>query len=81
MAFAWYNLGNMQLQQKEFQKAIDSYSEAIKFEPRLAEAYYNRALTLLFLGENGLACNDLSQAGQLGVTDAYAVIRKYCTKN
>ncbi len=81
MAFAWYNLGNMQLQQKEFQKAIDSYSEAIKYEPHLAEAYYNRALTLLFVGENELACNDLSQAGQLGLTEAYAVIRKYCTKN
>lgn len=81
MAFAWYNMGNMQLQQKDFQKAIDSYSEAIKYEPRLAEAYYNRALTLLFVGENGLACNDLSRAGELGVTEAYAVIRKYCTKN
>ncbi|MDY0077399.1 MAG: tetratricopeptide repeat protein [Bacteroidales bacterium] len=77
-AFAWYNLGNIHLHTQDFHPAIDAYSEAIKYEPALAEAYYNRALTLLFLGENELACSDLSRAGELGLSEAYAVIKRYC---
>lgn len=76
--FGWYNLGNIYLQNKEFHPAIDAFSEAIRYEPNLAEAYYNRALTLLFLGEEQLACNDLSKAGELGLAEAYAVIKRYC---
>ena len=75
--FVWYNLGNVYLQMQEFQKAIDSYSAAIKYEKNLAEAYYNRGLTLLFLGEKELANNDLSKAGELGITEAYAVIKRF----
>jgi tetratricopeptide (TPR) repeat protein len=77
-AFGWYNLGNIHLQNRDFHPAIDAYSEAIRYEPNLAEAYYNRALTLLYLGEQELACNDLSKAGELGLAEAYAVIKRYC---
>ena len=78
--FLWYNIGNIHLQMQEFNKAIDDYSKAIKYEPNLAEAYYNRALTLLFLGENKLANNDLSKAGELGITESYAVIKRFFNK-
>ena len=53
--FIWYNLGNVHLHMQEFHKAIDDYSLAIKYEKNMAEAYYNRGLTLLFLGEKELA--------------------------
>jgi hypothetical protein len=53
---------------------------AIKIEPDMAEAYYNRALTLLYLKEEKLACKDLSKAGELGVKEAYSVIKRYCNK-
>lgn len=75
--FIWYNIGNVHLQMQEFHKAIDDYSLAIKYEKNLAEAYYNRGLTLLFLGEKKLANNDLSKAGELGIKEAYAVIKRY----
>ena len=75
--FIWYNLGNVHLQMQEFHKAIDDYSNAIKYEKNLAEAYYNRGLTLLFLGEKKLANNDLSKAGELGIKEAYAVIKRF----
>ncbi len=75
--FVWYNLGNVHLQMQEFHKAIDDYTLAIKYEKNLAEAYYNRGLTLLFLGEKELANIDLSKAGELGITEAYAVIKRY----
>ena len=75
--FIWYNLGNLHLQMQEFHKAIDNYSEAIKYESNLAEAYYNRGLTLLYLGEKELARADLSKAGELGVKEAYAVMKRF----
>ena len=78
LPFLYYNRANVKLQLKDFQRAIDDYSMAIKLQPDMAEAYYNRALTLLFLKENGLACKDLSKAGELGITEAYNVIKRYC---
>lgn len=75
--FVWYNLGNVHLHMQEFHKAIDDYSNAIKYENNMAEAYYNRGLTLLFLGEKELANSDLSKAGELGIKEAYAVIKRY----
>ena len=76
-AFIWYNMGNVHLKMQEFHKAVDDYTEAIKYESNLAEAYYNRGLTLIFLGEKGLAINDLSKAGELGIKEAYAVIKRF----
>jgi tetratricopeptide (TPR) repeat protein len=78
LPFVYYNRANVLLSLKKYQRAIDDYSMAIKLEPKLAEAYYNRALTLLFLGENELACKDLSIAGELGINEAYNVIKRYC---
>lgn len=75
--FIWYNIGNIHLQMQEFHKAIDDYSLAIRYEKNLAEAYYNRGLTLLFLGEKELANSDLSKAGELGIKEAYAVIKRF----
>lgn len=75
--FIWYNLGNTYLQMKSYNRAIDAYSDAISLNPKLAEAYYNRALTLIFIGETTLAAADISKAGELGITEAYAVMKKF----
>jgi tetratricopeptide (TPR) repeat protein len=80
LPFVYYNRANVKLSLQDFQRAIDDYSMAIRLEPGLAEAYYNRALTLLYLNEEGLACQDLSKAGELGITEAYNVIKRYCGK-
>jgi len=80
LPFVYYNRANVKLSLQQFQRAIDDYSQAIKLDPELAEAYYNRALTLLFLKENKLACKDLSKAGELGISEAYNVIKRYCNK-
>ena len=76
-SFLWYNLGNAYLQAKEYSDAIDAYTEAIRLNADLAEAYYNRALTLIFVGERQLALSDLSKAGELGLTEAYAVMKRF----
>ena len=80
MSFAYYNRANLKLRLKLYQRAIDDYSMALKLEPKMAEAYYNRALILLYLKENKLACKDLSKAGELGISAAYNVIKRYCSE-
>jgi len=78
LPYTYYNLANLKLHLKKYQRAIDDYSTAIRLNPKMAEAYYNRALILIYLKENNLACKDLSKAGELGIDDAYAVIKQYC---
>lgn len=78
--YIWFNLGNMHLRNKDYNRAIDDYTEAIRLNPDLAEAYYNRALTLVFIDELQLAAADLSRAGELGVSEAYLVMKRYANK-
>lgn len=75
--YVWYNMGNIHLQMQEFEKAIDDYTMAIKYEPNLGEAYYNRALTLLYLNKKSQAIKDLSKAGELGIPEAYVVMKRF----
>jgi hypothetical protein len=63
---------------KDYSGAIRDYSLAIEYEPALAEAYFNRALTLIYLNDTRSACRDLSLAGELGLEQAYRVIKQYC---
>ena len=62
---------------QEFDKAIDDYTRAIQYEKNLAEAYYNRALTLLYLNKKAQAIKDLSKAGELGIQEAYVVMKRF----
>ena len=75
--YVWYNMGNIHLQMQEFDKAINDYTKAIQYEPRLGEAYYNRALTLLYLNKKSQAIKDLSKAGELGIQEAYVVMKRF----
>ena len=75
--YVWYNMGNIHLQMQEFNKAVDDYTKAIQYDPNLAEAYYNRALTLLYLDQKPKAIKDLSKAGELGIQEAYVVLKRF----
>ena len=75
--YVWYNLGNIHLQMQEYAKAVDDYTKAIQYERNLAEAYYNRALTLIYLNNKSQAIKDLSKAGELGIKEAYVVMKRF----
>ena len=42
----------------------------------MAEAYYNRGLLYYSQGDKKSAAKDLSKAGELGLYDAYSVIKR-----
>jgi tetratricopeptide (TPR) repeat protein len=77
-AAAWYNRATIKAYSGDYQGAIDDYAQAVKLAPKMAEAYYNRGLILIFTKRTQEACPDLSKAGELGISTAYNVIKRYC---
>jgi len=76
--FIQYNLGNLHCLSAELPESIACYNAAIEKAPTIGEAYYNRGLVLIYLKDKDKGCIDLSTAGELGIEDAYSVIKKYC---
>lgn len=78
MSYAYYNRANIKNRMRDFEGAVQDYTIAAALNPELAEAFYNRALTLIYLNKNRDACFDLSKAGELGIQEAYNLIKRYC---
>ena len=78
MPYVYYNLGNLYCLSSEHINSIDNYTKAIALYPYMGDAYFNRGLVLIYLKDKEKGCIDLSRAGELGVQDAYGVIKKYC---
>ena len=76
-AFAHYNKANILCTQKNFRAAIASYTSAIACDADFAEAYFNRGLTYLFIGEDSNGIADISKAGELGIYQAYNLLKRF----
>ena len=74
--YLYYGRGNLHIANGEYAEAIVDYSAAIEHDADLAEAYYNRGMARLAIDDkpNGIA--DLSKAGELGLYDAYSIIKR-----
>jgi tetratricopeptide (TPR) repeat protein len=78
LPYLYFNLGNLYCLSKEHVKSIENYTKAIELYGYMGDAYFNRGLVLIYLKDKDKGCVDLSRAGELGVQDAYSVIKKYC---
>ncbi len=76
-SFAYYNKANMLCIQQDFKAAIAYYTQAIEVDHDFAEAYFNRGLTYIYIGENEKGIADLSKAGELGIYQAYNLITRF----
>lgn len=76
-SFAYYNKANMLCIQQDFKAAIAYYTQAIAKDADFAEAYFNRGLTYIYIGENDKGIADLSKAGELGIYQAYNLITRF----
>lgn len=76
-SFAYYNKANMLCIQQDYKAAITYYTQAIEADSDFAEAYFNRGLTYIYIGENDKGIADLSKAGELGIYQAYNLISRF----
>ena len=74
--YAYFNRGNVSAKLSDFKSAIVDYTKALEVDDRFAEAYFNRGLARIYTGnyEGGVA--DLSKAGELGLYQAYSIIKR-----
>ncbi len=75
-AYIYYDRASLYLSLGNTSSAIEDYTTAIRLEPHLAEAYYNRGLVYYSQGDNNSATRDLGKAGELGLYDAYSVMKR-----
>jgi tetratricopeptide (TPR) repeat protein len=77
-SFAHYNRGFVNCKMGNYKDAVHDFSEALQDQAEFAEAYYNRGLIYILLEDRSHGCEDLSRAGELGILDAYKVMKRYC---
>ena len=76
MAFAYYDKGNVLLEEEDLTSAVSAYSKAIELKPDFGEAYYNRGYAYMKLGNREAGTADLSKAGELGILPSYNLLKR-----
>ena len=76
-AYAYYNRANLLALSGKLPEAFEDYSKAIELNSNFAEAYYNRGLIQIYMKDTRKGCLDISKAGELGIEEAYEVLKQY----
>lgn len=76
--YAYYNQAFVKCKMRDYEGALADLNKAIEIEKDFAEAYFNRGLTKIYLDDIEGGAMDLSKAGELGIQDAYNIIKRYC---
>ena len=76
--YAYFNLAYVKCKTRDYEGALADLNKAIEIEKDFAEAYFNRGLTKIYLDDVNGGAMDLSKAGELGIQDAYNIIKRYC---
>lgn len=76
-AHAYYNRANLKASSGALPEAFEDYSKAIELNPSFAEAYYNRGVIQIFMKDTRKGCLDISKAGELGIGEAYEILKQY----
>ena len=79
-AYAYYNRANLLALSGKLPEAFEDYTKAIELNANFAEAYYNRGLIQIYMKDTRKGCLDISKAGELGIEDAYEVLKQYMNK-
>lgn len=74
--YAQYNKGCVYAKNNNLTSAISCFTLAIKEKADFGEAYYNRGLMYLQLGNKEKGISDLSKAGELGILPSYSVLKR-----
>jgi tetratricopeptide (TPR) repeat protein len=75
--YARYNIGYCRFLMEDYAGALTEFTIVVK-KRKIAEAHFNKALLQIFLDQREEGCLELGIAGELGLKEAYSVIRKFC---
>ncbi len=78
--YAYYDRAYAKYKLQDLEGAIQDYNQALQIDHDFTDAYYNRGLLLFLRSDKIDACEDFSKAGELGLTQAYLIIKTYCTE-
>ncbi|MFI3279944.1 MAG: tetratricopeptide repeat protein [Rikenellaceae bacterium] len=76
-AYSYYNRANLRALSGKLPEAYEDYTKAIELYPSFAEAYYNRGVIQIYMKDTRKGCIDISKAGELGITQAYEILKEY----
>ncbi|NQV02401.1 MAG: tetratricopeptide repeat protein [Bacteroidia bacterium] len=76
--FAYYNRGGLFATLGNYQEALFDFRRAVDLKKNFAEGYYNLGLIYLLMKDKNGGCKYLSKAGELGIPDAYKVMKRFC---
>jgi tetratricopeptide (TPR) repeat protein len=78
LSIALFNRAYVKTLLKDYNGAINDYEISTFYRNNFAEAYVNAGLIYLFFDNPTIACDNLSRAGELGIKEAYTIIKRYC---
>ena len=76
LVYAYFNKGNIYIKRHDYTSAISCFTDAINIKSDFGEAYYNRGMMYLQLGNMEKGVADLSKAGELGILSSYYVLKR-----
>lgn len=62
----------------DFENAKNDFTKSIEISPESSQSYYLRGYCEISMENKDSGCLDLSKAGELGHSNAYKMIEKYC---
>jgi tetratricopeptide (TPR) repeat protein len=77
-SFAYFNLAYIKCLLGDYYGALYDYEQAIKLNPAFADAFYNYGFLLFYLDHKKESCRNMSRAGELGLSEAFMFMKKYC---
>jgi tetratricopeptide (TPR) repeat protein len=78
LSFIYTKRGFAKGKLKDFKSSINDFNMALKIDPNNSEAFFGRGCSKYSINDVNGACLDWSKAGELGDSQAYDNIHKYC---
>lgn len=75
--YAYYNRGTMYAMAGDYHAALVDFDKALELDASLSEAWFNRGLVNAMLNRMDQAFADLGKAGELGMYQAYNIIKRF----
>ncbi len=70
-ALAYYNIGNLLMDQGRLSEALDNFNKAVRLDPRLGRAFNNRGYVRHLMGDVDGAARDFDKSVQLDPKNPY----------